>query len=556
MPKINNPQNYKGENLISKEALGLASNDIIATARANGGEQVDDKVIKADYLPEIVFNNKGTDELKTMGPKIKFIGNCNIVQNPETGELTIRIGDNLNSSTFNNTDGITTGTAKYSDNSSSYPVTKVTKAAGSQSIWKKGSNDVVTITTTGKIHFDDAEKTVFTVKVTSAAGVSTYTCGPVTGNGTFGSAPCILTVSNWADESKKSEGATGYEANISIALTLSSIVTAEGSVSFEVACSGTAGALSYKPAAVAYFIVDTTTQPKVSNFTAKLTEHATQTYGGITSLKSGKVTYTATVADLDAPATDAQAGASIQITNDGFAAGVAKVAQKDVYNGTITRTGTLTTTTKLYGSAEFDATFTAWNINGSAAASAQLTDANGNAFTKLYVDAATPASSILSGNRVTLASTTKDDKIAYSDAAAPADGDLMVYQAALQYPQAFIDNAVFGNSGYIAPSTTGDKAALFWFPASGTEKGALLTINGSNLNSANVKSITFGNSVANLKPLSGYTDNGSSVSASKIFYDVSTTQASDEFLGSTGLFLKVVFSGTGPKITSITKVGK
>ena len=552
MPKINNPQNFAGETLISKEALGLASDDVLATSRTAGSEQVEDKVIKADYLPEIVFNNKGTDETKTMGPKIKFIGNCNVVQDPSTGELTIRIGDNLNSSTFNNTDGITTGTATYSDNNSTYPVTRITKAAGSQSIWKKGTNDVVTITTTEKIHFDDATKTTFTVKVTANGETYTYSCGPVTGNGNFGSAPCILTVSNWAAETKSSEGATGYMANISIALTLSNIVTTEGSVSFEVSCAGTAGALAYKPAAVAYFIVDGDTDPSVSGFTAKLTSHATQTYGGITSVKSGTVTYAATVANLNAPATDAAAGASIQVTNDGFAAGVSKVAQT-TYDGTITKTGALTTTTKTYATGDFDATFTAWNINSSASASTTLTDADGNAITKLYVDAATPNSSILSGNRVTLASTTKADKAAYTDSAAPADGDLMVYQAALQYPQAFIDNTVFGNSGYTAPSTTGDKAALFWFSASGTENTCTLTINGSGLTGTNVKSITFGNSVANLKDLSGYTDGGSSSSATKLVYKFSYKTDADKATTDTGIFLKVVFSGTGPKITSITK---
>lgn len=137
MPKINNPQNFKGEDLISKQNLGLAADDVLAQNRTDFSAKVDEKVISPDYLPEIIFNNKGTDETKTMGPKIKFIGNCNVVQDETTGELVIRIGDNLNSSTFNNTDGITTGTAKYSDNSGTYPTTRITKAANSQSIWKK-----------------------------------------------------------------------------------------------------------------------------------------------------------------------------------------------------------------------------------------------------------------------------------------------------------------------------------------------------------------------------------------------------------------------------------
>ena len=90
-----------------------------------------------------------------MGPVIKFIGDCNVVQDPVTGELIIRIGENLNSSVFNNTDGQTTGTAKYTDNNSTYPATRITNEANSQSVWLKGASDTVTITTDGKIHFDN-----------------------------------------------------------------------------------------------------------------------------------------------------------------------------------------------------------------------------------------------------------------------------------------------------------------------------------------------------------------------------------------------------------------
>jgi hypothetical protein len=167
--------------------------------------------------------------------------------------------------------------------------------------------------------------------------------------------------------------------------------------------------------------------------------------------------------------------------------------------------------------------------------------------------AGTPNASITKTNRVTLASTTKADKVAYTDDAAPGGTDLMVYHGELQYPQAFITNSYFENSNYSAPSTSGDKSALFWFASSGTENSCTITINGSNLKDTDVKSVTFGNSVANLKALSGYTDNGSSTATDKLVYKFSYKTDADKATSATGVFVKVVFSGTGPKITSITK---
>jgi hypothetical protein len=256
-----------------------------------------DEVVNPEYYPDNDYS------------KIQFIGDCKVTYRND-GQIVIRIGENLNSSAFNNTDGQTDGAASYGDNSDTYPATRMTKNANSQSVWMKGTSDTVTITTANKIHFDDNANSKFNVVVTANGKESTYTCGPITGNGTYGTVPCVLTVTNWATEAKTEAGATGFEANISIVLTLSSIVTEEGTVSFNVTCQGTEGGKAYGKT-VAYFIVDNATKPAVSNFTAKLTTHATQTYGGITSVKSGTVTYAATVANLNAPATDAASGASI-----------------------------------------------------------------------------------------------------------------------------------------------------------------------------------------------------------------------------------------------------
>ena len=125
----------------------------------------EDKKISDELLPGVTFNNKGSDSNFVMGSNIKFIGNCNVTQDPATGQLIIRIGDNLNSSTFNMKDGITDGTVKLTK--STTPSTKVTKKASSQSVWKLDGTDEATVTTSGKIHFDDEANTKFTVKVTA-----------------------------------------------------------------------------------------------------------------------------------------------------------------------------------------------------------------------------------------------------------------------------------------------------------------------------------------------------------------------------------------------------
>ena len=515
----------------------------------------EDKKISDELLPGVTFNNKGSDSNFVMGSNIKFIGNCNVTQDPATGQLIIRIGDNLNSSTFNMKDGITDGTVKLTK--STTPSTKVTKKASSQSVWKLDGTDEATVTTSGKIHFDDATNTKFTVKVTKAAASGTttnaYECGPVKGNGTFGTSPVTLTVSNWAAESKTAEGATGYEANVTFAIDLDQLVTVEGPVSFEITMTGTNGGKKYSSGSIGYFIVDTKTKPSVSAFTAKLTTSATQTYGGITTLKSGTVTYAATVANLNNPATDAETGASLQITNDGFAAEVTKAAQT-TYEGQISRTSNFKTTTKQYASADLDAAITVWNINSSATLSAKLADASGNAITAIDFYNGTPNASILgTGNRKTLNSADAT-KTAYVDADAPGANDLMVYHGELQYPAAFITSSYFANGSYAAPSTTGDKSALFWFSASGTEKGGTLVINGSGL-TTNVKAVVLGNSVNNLLDITSTAGIGTAPNktTTKLTFPYTFKTEGDYITSSSGCWVKITLSGAGAKITSITR---
>lgn len=165
MPRISNPQNFKGENLISKEEIGLASNDVLVVS----GNTATDKVIAAKFLPEVTVKEKDADgkivtAVKAMGPTINFIGNCGVRQNAD-GSLTIRIGDNLNSSNFTTTDGQTTG---VNDVTVGLPTcsdgvlsngTAISGATG-------GKYTLDTTTDNALIHIDNAKSTYFVLDYT------------------------------------------------------------------------------------------------------------------------------------------------------------------------------------------------------------------------------------------------------------------------------------------------------------------------------------------------------------------------------------------------------
>ena len=130
----------------------------------------------------------------------------------------------------------------------------------------------------------------------------------------------------------------------------------------------------------------------------------------------------------------------------------------------------------------------------------------------------------------------------------------MVYHGELQYPAAFITSSYFANGSYVAPSTTGDKSALFWFSASGTEKGGTLVINGSGL-TTNVKAVVLGNSVNNLLDITSTAGIGTAPNrtATKLTFPYTFKTEGDYITSSSGCWVKITLSGAGAKITSITR---
>lgn len=568
MPKINNPQNFKGEDLITNESLGLEA----------GKALVESGKVKPDFMPSIALNQT---EIGDMQQKIQFIGNCGVRFDEATGTIIIRVGDNLNSSTFNTEDGQTSGIAYYSDNSNTYPATRITSTNGTvNNVWLKGSADKITIKTAGKIHFDDAENTKFTLLVKTAAGDNTYVFGGITGAGyytngsavleTVPTAPAYLQVTEWAQETKTEEGATGYEANVTFTFNLTELATENGSVQFRIETTGTAGAANYPAKSgeyhtVCFYLTDNSTQPSISNVSAVLTDETTQTWSGITSVRTGTVTYSASVENLNIPATDVAAGASIEIDNTGnYAADITKYAQT-IYSGPIAnKTGALISSSDgtTYGSSNFTdgVTFTAWNINGSDTAKASLLDTNGNAITTMDVYNGTPNASITT-NRIT-ATSTDDDIVAFDNEAAIGETDVMIYHGQAQWPVSTDFSTYYKNAGYKVPTGTKDRILLVKLAVAGTKAQPTLTLTGSDLTS--IKGIYVSSSIATLDADNALmlstaggikdgaaADNGSKTARTiKLTYlgvgKVSLTEAS-------GAYIKIVLaSGDTAKISSIT----
>jgi hypothetical protein len=476
MPKINNPLNMKGEALISKQNLGLGANDVLVTS----GYTAEDKVINAQWLPEITGlekNASGTLEpvAKTMGPRINFIGDCAVRQNPD-GTITIRIGENLNSSTFGTTDGQTDGVPSVSPGTTS---SLVVAGGTAKNVWKSGTSDWLTVSSSEKIHFDSLGATYFTLTFTTAAGVNSYTFGPVSGNGYYsnGSATVLdsapsgvaayMQVTGWGEEDKKSEGATGFAAKVIFNINVKTLATETGDISVKITSTGTTGSADFSKNAICYYLVDTTCGAKITGVSGIMpASPTTATFAGITYVKAGTITYRAQVEDLDKPATTASNGAKIKFDNTAnFASDIAAYSQT-TYTGKVEKTTTVLTG-GVFTSLNGQIKATVYNINGTPSLTGNVYDSNGNQLSGLVIyTGSAPNSSLLgTGNRMTT-----DGTKAYSDAAAPGTDDLMIYQNSLQYPSAFITKACWKNENYVAPSTTGNKTAVFKWNAVGTEQ--------------------------------------------------------------------------------------
>ena len=571
-------KNFKGDAYITKPEL----DDAIQAATGGATGLIDKKTgnLRHDLNPIHITSidnptpsnatQEGADTKDQDFSNIQFIGNCKVFYR-DGGKIVIRIGDNLNSSTFNTTDGQTDGTASMTraNNGSSVRVNGAANATANVIRKGVGTNNA-TITTAEKIHFDDNASTVLKLTIKSKSGATTneYSFGPITGNGYYvagagvsQSAPSTgvyLQITGFQAESKTAEGATGYEGKPTFMVKLDSLGLEDGTVQVRVdSVSGTEGAANYPVAAgafqtVCYYINDTDTKPTASGAKLVLPEvnsDNTVTYAGITSFKAGTYTYSVTVGNMANPATDASNGASISFDNTKNFCGDIGKTQVTTYSGPISKTGS-DWTTGAYTGIDNNVTGNVWNINGATAFTGGIYKSDGTTkVTAIDVYTGTPDSTVTKANRRNL------DGTAFDDAANCGEKDLMLYHGAIQYPVSNITTAFVGNEHYVKPSVSGDKKALFWFSAQGTEKGGTITINGSGLKNTNVKSVKLGNSKDNVLDVTSTAGIGTAPnkSAKQLIFPYTFKTEADYITSDTGCWVEIVFSGTGPTITSIAR---
>lgn len=570
-------KNFRGDNYVTEPMLTSAIAE--ATGGATGLIDKETGNLRSNLNPIHITSidnptpsnatQEGADTKDQDFSNIQFIGNCKVFYR-DGGKIVIRIGDNLNSSTFNTTDGQTDGTASMKRTNDGTTVRVNGAASATANVIKNGANVNATITTAEKIHFDDNASTVLKLTVKSKSGATTneYSFGPITGNGYYvagagvsQSAPSdavYLQITGFKEEAKTAEGATGYEGKPSFMVKLDSLGLADGTVQVRVdSVSGTEGAANYPVAAgafqtVCYYINDTKTKPTAEGAKLVLPEVNTTntvTYAGITSFKTGTYTYSVTVGKMATPATDASNGASISFDNTKNFCGDIGKTQVTTYSGAISMTGS-TWETGVYTGIDNNVSGNVWNINGATAFTGGIYESNGTTkVTAIDVYTGTPDSTVTKANRRSL------DGNAFDDAANCGENDLMLYHGAIQYPVSNITTDFVGNKSYVQPPASGDKKALFWFSAQGTEKGGTITINGSNLTNQNVKSVKLGNSKDNVLDVTSTAGIGTAPnkSAKQLIFPYTFKTEADYITSSTGCWVEIVFSGTGPTITSIAR---
>ena len=571
-------KNFKGDAYITKPEL----DDAIKAATGGDAGLIDKKTgnLRHDLNPIHITSidnptpsnatQESADTKDQDFDNIQFIGNCKVFYR-NGGKIVIRIGDNLNSSTFNTKDGQTNGTASMARSNDGSTVRVNGAASATANVIRKGvGTNNATITTAEKIHFDDNASTVLKLTVKSASGATTneYSFGPITGNGYYVAGAGVsqsdpsdavyLQITGFQEESKTAEGATGYEGKPTFTVKLDSLELADGTVQVRVdSVSGTEGAANYPAAAdafqtVCYYINDTKTKPTAKDAKLVLPEvnpTTTVTYAGITSFKAGTYTYSVTVGNMANPATDANNGASISFDNTKNFCGDIGKTQVTTYSGAISKTGS-TWETGAYTGIDNNVSGNVWNINGATSFTGGIYESNGTTkVTAIDVYTGTPDSTVTKANRRSL------DGNAFDDAANCGENDLMLYHGAIQYPVSNITTAFVGNGSYVPPTASGDKKALFWFSAQGTEKVGTITINGTDLKSSNVKSVKLGNSKDNVLDVTSTAGIGTAPNKTEkqlIFPYTFKTEA-DYITSGTGCWVEIVFSGVGPTITSIAR---
>lgn len=499
-----------------------------------------------------IEDSTGSDDFS----KVKFIGDCKVTYGAD-GQIVIRIGQNLNSSTFNNTDGKTVGTATKTHSGTKSAT--LTGQSSSKTVWLAGTKNEVKVTTTGKIHFDDNTSNLFKLTISgndsNGAVSKEFTFGPITGNSTYTDATLTgasLVVTNFAQETNTSAGATGYEGNVSFTVDVKALAFVDGYVSLKIQQTGTAQAKVYTANNMFWFITDTTTKASVSGVKAQWdAAPATITQSGITTVTSGTVKYSATLADVSNPASQNASNSYVQLTNtDNFAADLANQTV-GIDANSISKT-TTTLSSGFYEDTAACLSVSASNINGSAGAvTGDFYDVDGvTAISKLDIYTGATDSSILEVNRK------QSDGSDWDSTAVLSANDLQVYHGEICYPKNINfsgANGVNANRNYTTLQT-GDKYIILYYSAAGTQKGGTITLEGSNLDE--VSDVVLGNSLSNLKDITSLNGIGTNpvVTQTKATFPYTFKTEADNITSTTGCYIKITMAqGSNATIRKVTR---
>lgn len=484
------------DGLLDKETGNLSAKynpiKVLSTENKTGlpAVEVGDGDEKVEYFPDNDYS------------KIQFIGDCKVTYRND-GQIVIRIGDNLNSSNFATTDGQTTGV----DNAK---VTAPTATSGklangtSVSAITGGNYTIKTATAGALIHFENNENTYFEVVVVDDGVEKVYYFGPVTGNGTYNAklnnaegatvTGVSMTVSNFGEETKSAEGATGYCGSVSF--TIAATAIADGvasSIQIKSVKHNNGGEGEFIDNALdintRYFYTDTTTKPTITSAGVTVTSSGSKTVSGVRYLTGATANYSVEFTDIATPVCVAD--------NVSFDASFAADATNldAAYNAT-KMTGSGAISTGQYAQADNTVKVTVKNINGSVEQTATLADYSLLVDTNKTADTALIAYFDTEDNanypRLNSDLTTFDNTKSIA-----ATGDLMQKNGQLIWPEGNYTgyNTILGNDftqpNYSTGLATGKRTWYRKFFEAGDKNGATLTFAAA----ANIAATAFGNTL-------------------------------------------------------------
>ena len=473
------------------------------------------KKISQEYLPDIQFQGKplkdsANNVVSGIGRSINFIGIGNVTVDDD-GNITVRLGENLNSSVFGSTnDGVTDGSC-YMFNA---PTVQYTLPGGTEAVVLKKSSTAALFKTRAKVHMENGESYTVVVKnTTEGKTIGTYSIGPVnkltdgeinSNNNTYTNGPVTLTLSNFTIEENSEKGATGYSANLEFAIRLDNIAELNnGYVTVEIK-QGDDTKNAYKGNNLFYYVTTTDVKP-VTTATISTTQTKVVT-SGISALSSCSVKCSATATNVAYPAT--YAAQKLQFYFDALNSWSSTADKSDAVSLSSTEQNNLTKDTTWTRESSFavkDGKHTGSNISISAKAGnvngygeVATVTLNKNLLIDSHTKGTTNALSEPFDNETYRVNNSFET---WNSANVLGDGELMVYGGKLQYPTGtyvgYNDGleSIVGSNQPDYSSMTGTRYYIRKFTKTGSLGGGSLTIGHDAISGATLKSAIDGGSL-------------------------------------------------------------